>query len=192
MLVVAPLLARPAPVPAGDPGDELLVARILAGDERAFDQLYLRHARYLAGTLHRLLGNDLELDDFVQDTFVIALDRLASLRDPRQVRGWLTTIAVRLARKRLVTRDRRRRFREQVGEASPGSSDPRDRAPADELYEALDMLPAKLRIPWILARVSGESLTDTALACEVSLATVKRRIAAAQDRLDTILAGGAR
>ena len=180
------------PVLTEELDDEALVARVLAGDERAFDLLYLRHARSVAGTLHKLLGNDLELDDFVQDTFVIALDRLATLRDPRQVRSWLTTIAVRLARKRLVTRDRRRRFRLQVGQASPASSDPRDRAPADELYEALDQLPAKLRIPWILARVAGESLTETAAACEVSLATVKRRIAAAQARLDASFAGGQR
>jgi RNA polymerase sigma-70 factor (ECF subfamily) len=190
--VAVPEHARPAPV---SDGDEVLVARILANDGRAFDQLYLRHAHYVAGTLHKLLGSDLELDDFVQDTFLIALDRLGDLRDPRQVRSWLTTIAVRLARKRLATRARRRRFRQQVARASPAVSDPRDRAPADELYEALDQLPAKLRIPWVLARVAGESLGDTAACCEVSLATVKRRIAAAQDRLDDILAadpGGVR
>ena len=133
-----------------------------------------------------------EILDFVQDTFLIALDRLATLREPRQVRSWLTTIAVRLARKRLATRDRRRRFRQQVASATPGLSDPRDRAPADELYEALDQLPAKLRIPWVLARIGGESLTDTASACEVSLATVKRRIAAAQARLDTRLCANER
>jgi RNA polymerase sigma-70 factor (ECF subfamily) len=63
-------------------------------------------------------------------------------------------------------------------------SDPRDRAAAEALQAALERLPDKLRVPWFLARIEGEKLDDVATACGVSLATIKRRIAVAQTRLE--------
>jgi RNA polymerase sigma-70 factor (ECF subfamily) len=73
---------------------------------------------------------------------------------------------------------------------APRASDPRDRAPVDELYDALSRVPADLRIPWVLHRVERLSLPETAAACEVSLATVKRRIADAEARIERRLGPG--
>jgi RNA polymerase sigma-70 factor (ECF subfamily) len=67
---------------------------------------------------------------------------------------------------------------------APRCSDPRDRAAVDDLYEALSRVPPDLRIPWILHRVEHLSLPETAAACDVSLATVKRRIKDAEERLE--------
>ncbi len=164
--------------------DAVLVSRILRGDTQAFRDLYARHGRYVAGVVFRLMGDDADLEDIVQDTFVRAAERLGSLRNPAQVRPWLVTIAVRLAQSRMTRRRRRSWLRQQITRAAPQSSDPRDRAPADELYSALDQVPDKLRVPWILARVEGQKLEEVATACGISLATVKRRIADAQTRLD--------
>ena len=164
--------------------DEVLVERILRGDAQAFRELYGRHARYIAGVVHRLMGDDADLEDIVQDTFVRAAERLDSLRDRAQVRPWLVTIAVRLAQSRMTRRRRRHWLRMQITRAAPTVSDPRDRAPADELASALEQVPAKLRVPWILARVEGLKLEEVATSCGVSLATIKRRIADAQVRLD--------
>ena len=46
--------------------DAALVARAAAGDDRAFGLLYRRHARYVAGVVFRLLGDESELDDVVR------------------------------------------------------------------------------------------------------------------------------
>jgi RNA polymerase sigma-70 factor (ECF subfamily) len=174
---------RLAPSPAPDP-DEVLVERILRGDEDAFRRLYLRHSRYVAGVIVRLTGDDADLDDIVQDTFIRAADRIATLREPAFVRRWLVTIAVRICQGRLTRRHRRGQLRAQWSHGLARSSDPRDAAPADDLYAALDGVPDKLRIPWLLHRVEGEKLEDVARMCDVSLATAKRRIAAAQKKLD--------
>lgn len=181
--------ARAAPVQGSPDSDELLVERVLRGDQAAFRQLYLRHARYVAGAIVRWMGDDHELDDVIQDTFVRAVERLHTLRSPSHVRPWLVTVAVRFAQERLARRRRRGRLRQEVFHASATASDPRDRAPADELYAALERLSDKLRVPWFLARIEGEKLEDVAVACGVSLATVKRRISQAQARLDRRLAG---
>lgn len=170
--------------PSGGESDAVLVERIRAADGLAFRLLYRRYARYVAGVVVRMMGDDLELDDVVQDTFVRASERIETLRSPDHVRPWLVTIAVRFAKERMGRRRRRGRLRAEATYAMPTSSDPRQRDRVDELYTALESVPDKFRIPWTLARVEGEKLEDVAAICEVSLATVKRRIAQAQRRLD--------
>ena len=61
--------------------DAPLVAQALAGNDRAFSQLYRRHARYAAGIVYRLMGSDAELEDVIQEGFVDASRALASLPD---------------------------------------------------------------------------------------------------------------
>ncbi|MEM7157308.1 MAG: RNA polymerase sigma factor [Myxococcota bacterium] len=184
-------VAQARPLLGVEDSDEVLVERVIRGDTQAFRMLYGRHSRYVAGVVFRLMGNDAELEDIVQDTFVRANERLDSLRDRGQVRSWLVTIAVRLAQSKMTRRRRRSWLRRQIMPAAPTVSDPRDRAPADELYSALDQIPDKLRTPWILSRVEGLKLEEVACSCDVSLATVKRRIADAQTRLDRRLGDSA-
>lgn len=180
-------------VPTARPGQDLsdgeLVERVQAGDRRSFDALYLRHARYVAGTVFRVIGDDRELDDIVQESFILACEHIRRLKDPQRFRRWVVTIAIRESTRVLRKRRRRNTIGGQIAHSAPTASVPEDLAPAKELYAALGQLPDKLRVPWTLYRVVGESLTETAEACEVSLATVKRRIAAAEERLERRLHG---
>jgi RNA polymerase sigma-70 factor (ECF subfamily) len=168
--------------------DAALVARARTDDGAAFTALYRRHARYVAGVVYQLLGNDAELDDVLQETFLDAKNGLTEIEDGAAVRRWLVVIAIRRAHRLLARRRIRRFYASKVAEVSPRASDPRDARAADDLYEALDRLPVKLRIPWILARVGAMPLEKAADACEVSLATIKRRIAEAEARIERRLA----
>ena len=176
----------------------LVVALVAKGAQLApaldVPTLYARHARYVAGVVQRLLGaGDGEVDDIVQETFLDALAGIAKLEDPSAARAWLVTVAVRRSRRFLGRRRRRELFTTWFSDFAPRSSDPRDRQPVDDLYDALGRIPADLRIPWVLHRVEQLSLPETAAACEVSLATVKRRIADAEEKLARRLdAGGDR
>lgn len=183
------LRSVPSSAPDGAPSDAELVERVQAGDRRSFDTLYLRHARYVAGTVFRVIGDDRELDDIVQESFILACENIERIKDPERFRRWVVTIAIREATRVLRKRRRRSTIGGQLAHGAPGASVPEDLAPAKELYAALDRLPEKLRVPWTLYRIVGESLGDTAQACGVSLATVKRRIAAAEERLERRLHG---
>ncbi len=155
------------------------------GDEASMQRaLYRRHARYVAGVVYRLLGNDSDLEDIVQETFIAAFEGIHRLSDPSAVRPWLVTIAVRHVRRVLAQRRRRRFFFFQAAEMSARSSDPRDLEPIDDLADALQRLPADLRIPWVLARVEHVTLPEVAKLCDVSLATVKRKISDADERIE--------
>src|SRR4051794_200832 len=93
--------------------DAALVER-LRGQERcdgpAFELLYARYARYLAGVVHRLLGVDSEVDDILQESFVDAVEAIHQLNDGAHLRGWLVAIAVRRVNRVLAARYRRRRL----------------------------------------------------------------------------------
>ena len=85
--------ARPlhlVPIPDDGPADAAAVSLEPAA-------LFRRYAAYVATCAHRLLGADDELDDVVQEVFLVALRGLRGLRDPEAIRGWLATVTVRRA-----------------------------------------------------------------------------------------------
>jgi RNA polymerase sigma-70 factor, ECF subfamily len=168
--------------------DAALVERARGDDEAAFTALYHRYAHYVAGVVYQLIGDDAEVDDIVQETFVDAKAGLTDIEEPPAVRRWLVVIAIRRVQRVLLRRRVRRWYTRRAAELSPRASDPRDAAPVEELYDALDRIPAKLRVPWILAHLAGMPLAEAAGACEVSLATLKRRIVEADQRLARKLA----
>ena len=153
--------------------------------------LFERFAPYVARIGLRLLGREAEVDDLVQEVFVAAFRQRSQVREPAAFRGWLATVAVRKARRIL----RRRRMRAFVGldsasgvpELRDQSASPEQRALLARVYETLDRIPVDQRLAWTLRHVEGERLERVAERCGCSLATVKRRIAAAHARIQTEL-----
>jgi RNA polymerase sigma-70 factor (ECF subfamily) len=180
-------ISKPVILAAVVADDATLIRQACAGNDRAFAALYKRHARYVAGVVFRVMGSDAELDDVMQETFCDAARALGSLNDAGGLRAWLARIAVRRVRRRMARRARWHWLLGAAGKVSPTSSDPRARQRVDALYEALEKLPVKARIPWVLHRIEGESLPEAAQICDVSLATVKRRIAEADAKLEKLL-----
>jgi RNA polymerase sigma-70 factor (ECF subfamily) len=168
--------------------DSALLARLRADDETAFTELYRRHARYVAGVVYSLLGNDGDLDDVVQETFVDAQAGVREIDDPGAVRRWLVVIAIRRVHRLLARRRLRRWYTDRLAELAPRACDPRDAGHVEDVYDALDRIAPPLRIVWILARIGSMPLQEVADVCEISLATVKRRLADADVRLERKLA----
>jgi RNA polymerase sigma-70 factor (ECF subfamily) len=151
------------------------------------EAVFRSYSGYVAAIALRLLGRDAEVDDVVQEVFVVALKGLRHMREPAAIKGWLATVAVRMARRRL----RRRRLRSFLGlEADPDYAQVVVAASQDHAlvirraYQVLDRLPVNDKIAWMLRHVEGEQLDEVARLCGCSLATAKRRIAAAQAALD--------
>ncbi|MFO0685869.1 MAG: sigma-70 family RNA polymerase sigma factor [Sandaracinus sp.] len=164
--------------------DAALIARAAAGDDRAFSMLYRRHARYVAGIAFRLFGDEIELDDVVQETFVDAHAALASVRDPATFRAFLGAIVARKVARRIGRRQRQRWLASLFSLGAPRASAPAVEGEAFALYEALSAVSPERRIPWTLHVIEGMTLPEVAAMLDVSLATVKRRIAEAEDILE--------
>lgn len=174
------------------PTDAALVVAARAGESWAQQALFVRHGKYALGLSHRLLAHAEEAEDLAQDAFVQAFTQLDSLKNPQAFAAWLGMIVVRTAHKRL----RRRRLLTRLGlvRRAPIDLDAliSPNAPADvasdlrRLYAALNGLSAQERIALVLRRVDGLELAEIAEQMSVSVATVKRRLAAAETRMNQI------
>jgi RNA polymerase sigma-70 factor (ECF subfamily) len=184
---------KPAPISelgVAEPSDQELVERAQSGDLWAEEALFRRHVVKVSQVATRLLGRTPEADDVIQDSFVIALEQLPKLRDGAAFRPWLLRIVLHQAHRRY----RKRRMLNRLGfvsneDADTLSSQVRDDAQPELLLElkkldgVLARLDTKERFAWILRNVEGYQLEEVADACECSLATVKRWIGKADERV---------
>ncbi len=169
------LVTPPSAEPAGDvaPAD--------------LDGAFRGYARYVGHIAFRILGRPDDVDDVVQDVFLDAHERIGTLRDPGALKGFLATLAVRKSVRALKRRRMRRFFGFDEGfdytQIADANASPHERALVAEVYRILDELPAEQRSAWILRNVQGEKIEQVAELCGCSLATAKRRIAAAHAAL---------
>lgn len=79
--------------------DEQLMRAAAKGSDRAFEELYNRHARRLQGFFARRLAGDADLAaDFMHDTFLRLYSARETYREGRDFRPWLYTIAYNLVK----------------------------------------------------------------------------------------------
>lgn len=187
---VATPRAAPATRSGAGPSDTALVVAARAGETWAQEALFRRHAPRLNGLAFRVMGRDEDVDDLVQDAFVAAFEGLSRLEDHDAFGSWVGSILIRQAHKKIRTR----RLLARIGLRSTTATIDVDQvvarsAPADAIvelravYSVLDRMSADLRVPLILRRVEGFSLDEIAQQLGISLATVKRRIVAADAAL---------
>ncbi len=161
-----------------------LVAAVRNGDDWARASLYDRFAPEIARVLHAVLGPDQEIADLIQETFLEVFDGIGTLRDDGALAGWMRQIAVNTARSCIRKRQRLRWLHVLglggVPEPAAHAAPPEAREAIAETYRVLGALPTDLRVAFSLRHIEGLELTDVAAACQVSLATIKRRLATAE------------
>lgn len=168
--------------------DADVVRAAQGGDRHAMGVLYDRHAPYVQRVIRRVLGADVETADLLQDTFLAAFRGLARLREPDQFRGWIAQIAINTVRSRL----RRRRalrwlsFGAELPEVEVVALDPSARQALRRAYAILEKLPVEERLVFSLCHLEGMTMDELAQACGVSVATAKRRLARARERVEKL------
>ena len=99
--------------------DQNLVQKILKGDQSAFQELYQTHKKALIRACWYFLGNDAEVEDMVQETFIKALKNLEKFRFESSLGTWLNHIAVNLCRDWLEKKKKTLPFSVDFFAASP-------------------------------------------------------------------------
>ena len=135
-----------------DPAAELeLVRRAQGGDRTAFEDLVRAYARLVWASVYGLVRDRAWTEDVVQETFLRGWESIRELQEPGAFRGWLLTIARRLAWRRAELSGRQ----EIVPEAPvpPDLHDPEEAR--EKVQEALARLPERYRIPVTLHFLNG-------------------------------------
>lgn len=176
--------------------DDELVERTLAGDSTAFEELVRRHGAAVYRAALAALRSAADAEDVMQETFVLAFQKLRSFRREASFKTWLLAITWRraLRRRASLARRLRRLLTADIDVAAVPTREPtaEQTLVAGELYQdvrrLVRTLPARLRDPLLLSasgRYSYEELSDV---LGIPTGTVKWRISEARRLLRTKLA----
>ena len=173
--------------------DQLLVDRARLGDRHAFDLLVLKYQSRLLSLVNRLVSNQSDALDVLQDTFVKAYRSLHTFRGESAFYTWLYRIAVNTAKNHLASKLKESKDvsvdDEATGELSvlQDFSAPDEEAGAEELQRAIlhaiEQLPDDLKQALTLRELEGMSYDEIALAMNCPIGTVRSRIFRARDHV---------
>lgn len=146
------------------------------------EDLYRVHARTVARWAARLGGPGVDVDDVVQEVFLVAKRRLRTFEGDGRVTTWLfrttANIVAAVRRKQRLARWLGRGTGEAespgMGAAGPTPGEALEqRQEAERVYRVLDALPDRLRRVLILFEMEGLSTQEIAELTEARAATVR-------------------
>ncbi len=199
---------NPEPEKAGQkasPSDGELVARVLNGQNQAFDELIHRYQRQAVAVSYRLLGNTHDALEVTQDAFLKSFSSLSTLQKPEAFGGWLMRIVSNLSlnfrrgrksRTQLPLDDLLGPADAQATDAGGSqwmarSGDPVRRLESQEmgakLQEALNQLPEKQRQAIVMFTIQEMPQREIAQALDCSVEAVKWHVFQGRKKLKEML-----
>ena len=185
--------------------DELLIERIKAGDMAAYNVMVIRHYDRIFSRVLQLLNNKQDAEEVTQDAFIRAHRGLENFRGEASFSTWLYQIATNLAHNRYWYWFRRKRD-QSISLDQPQCDDGSltlenvmpcaDENPAeavvtqefvDRVSACMQYLNEKHKEVLILRNVKNLTYDEIAQLLEISVGTVKSRIARARESLRGLL-----
>ncbi|HTZ31649.1 MAG TPA: RNA polymerase sigma factor [Methylomirabilota bacterium] len=193
---------RSNPTSRATPEDAALAAGCLAGDMRAYEQLYSAQGARMRNLARNLLGSQTDAEDAVQETFLKIQRRIASFRGQSAFVTWTFRILVNTCYDMRRSKVRRKEHSQDNSEESA----PREpRAPGAHptlrmaLERALGQLTEHQRSVFLLYEVEGFRHSEIATMLQISETASKNTLFQAKRNLRGMLepprsaeAGGAR
>jgi RNA polymerase sigma-70 factor (ECF subfamily) len=186
------------------PSDEQLLERTAAGDRAALDDLFRRYRQPAYRVAFRLLGNEADALDAVQEGFIKALTHLQGFQGRSSFKTWLLRVVSNAA----LDLGRQRGRRETLSLDSARASDgpevvPQQLLSADESGLGLERADLRVQLDAALATLSGPqrqafvlyadaglSYREVADVMGTSIGTVMSRLYYARQKLRAFLSAG--
>ncbi|UCH34015.1 MAG: RNA polymerase sigma factor [Armatimonadota bacterium] len=164
--------------------DSELVARTLAGDQRAFGELVARYRHAVLGVAFHRVGDFENARDVAQEAFLKAYTGLPKLRKPESFASWLYHIAD-LTALEVARRPRREVLLppDEMLTAAPHASDAATSDLAQQVREALAALDEPTRLAVILHYIDGYSHAEVASFLGTTAGAVRTRVSRAKSRI---------
>lgn len=166
-----------------DEADGFLVELAATGNHAAFEVLVQRYQPRMRGYAVRILRSDADADDVVQETFIAAWDKLASLQNPDAVKSWLMRIVYNKCVDRLRVRQN---YPAVIGVDVPAPASNGPNAVVEillqneELARVVAGLPTNQRRAWLMHEFSSCSYSVIAKELAVPSSTVRGLLARAR------------
>jgi RNA polymerase sigma-70 factor, ECF subfamily len=186
-----------APCPLLAAGDEQLLLQWAKGDRDALEELFRRYRTVAYRVAHRLLGNEADALDAVQEGFIKALTHLPAFEGRSSFKTWLLRVVTNASLDLGRQRGRRealaaaRLEQQRDGEEPASRDDPADGLTRADLrrvlQNALDQLPEAQRRTFVLHAEAELSYREVADVLGISIGTVMSRLYYARQRLRAYL-----
>jgi len=177
--------------------DQLLVDRAQHGDKKAFELLVVKYQRKLMRLISRLIRDQAEAEDVVQEAFIKAYRALPQFRGDSAFYTWLYRIGINTAKNYLVTQGRRAPTSTEADVEEAETFDDGDQLRdintpesmlatkqiAETVNLAMEVLPDELRMAITLREIEGLSYEDIAEAMHCPIGTVRSRIFRAREAI---------
>jgi len=170
--------------------ESTLIARVRAGDSAAERTLYDAHVDRVYRLAFRLAGDDALAQDFTQETFIRAFDRLGSFRGEAAFSTWLHTITTTVVLNGLRKVKRLRQRETDIDDAQAIGVRKRESEPdlKMRLTKAIDELPEGYRTVFVMHDVEGYTHEEIGAALGVETGTSKAQLSRARAKLRVALA----
>ena len=178
--------------------DEQLLAQAAGGCREALDELFRRYRLIAYRVAFRLLSNEADASDAVQEAFVKALVHLPTFQGRSSFKTWLLRVvsnaSLDLGRQRgrrealsmdALSHHNREDF-EPLIDSEPGRELEREDL-RRILHEALDRLPPAQRQTFVLHAEAELSYREVADVLDISIGTVMSRLYYARQKLRALL-----
>jgi RNA polymerase sigma-70 factor (ECF subfamily) len=171
-------------------GERELIQRVRAGDPEAERALYDAHVERVYRLAYRLTGDDDLARDFTQETFIRAFDRLDTFRGESALSTWLHAIATSVVFNGLRKVKRLRVRETDIDDAGAIGTVTREAEPdlKTRLKQAIDGLPVKYRMVFVMHDVEGYTHEEIGAALGVETGTSKAQLFRARAKLRDALA----
>ena len=164
--------------------DALVVRRVLKGERDEFGVLVNRYLPVVHAVAYAHTGNRTDAEDAVQDGFLSAFEKLATLREAHKFGSWLIAIVRNACRERHKTEVRRNALMEKADlPAAVASPDMVRRELHDMLHQQMDQLDAAHREVLLMHYFAGMRVGEIAALLGASPAAVRKRLQRARDVL---------
>lgn len=177
--------------------DQILVERVQRGDKKAFELLVSKYQRKLMRLVSRLIHDQAEAEDVVQEAFIKAYRALPQFRGESAFYTWLYRIGVNTAKNHLVTQGRRTPtsteadveeaevFNDAEGlrDINTPESVLASKQIAETVNAAMLTLPEELRNAITLREIEGLSYDEIAEVMVCPIGTVRSRIFRAREAI---------
>jgi RNA polymerase sigma-70 factor (ECF subfamily) len=162
-----------------------LIARVRAGDSAAERALYDAHVDRVYRLAFRLAGDDSLAQDFTQETFIRAFDRLDSFRGDAAFSTWLHTITTTVVLNGLRKVKRFRQRETDIDDAHAIGVTKREAEPdlKARLTKAINELPEGYRTVFVMHDVEGFTHEEIGAALGVETGTSKAQLSRARAKL---------
>jgi RNA polymerase sigma-70 factor, ECF subfamily len=157
--------------------------RIQTRDRSALEKLYLRYYPRIARFLARFPSAHEDIDEIINDTFMVVWTRAGDFRSESQVSTWIIGIAYRVAMRSLRRQRRQLRSRSALIQQEQYLDPTPDAELKEWLDAALARLPEEQRVTATLAYQMGFSVEEISRIMQSPIGTVKSRMFHARQNL---------